>query len=362
MTESSPATNSAEQWPGVIVSVGADIDAAVLEDEIRAEVARKERAGIYPPELLLGVVPDSLRDRMDALAGAADLSLDPPVHSTRPGLGRLVAGLKRVVARTMRWHTRWLVGQVQTLGGSTVAAMSAMTERLDHLQEQLGHLSADLDRLHATRLDGTRASMPAPFRAAAVSDAANLRELTLRPAGGRIACLCCGDGRFLETLADTGASCYGVEPDSLSARSCADRGLEVLTGDVLEHLAGLPEESLAGIVVESGERLGAPAMHELFGLAAAALLPGAPLVIEVAPGQGADGDRLLGLPFEFLAEETGFHTVRVSRPPPVERRGSSVPAPAEAGPDQAVDAMCTRLATLEAAVFGASAARVVARR
>jgi len=318
MSAGNGANAPAEQRMRVIVSVGADVDAAALEDEIRAEVARKEREGIYGPELLLAIAPDALSDRMEALRGAAELSLDPPLHSTRPGLGPMVAAVKGALARTLRWHTRWLVGQVQTLGGSTVAAMSAMTERLDEMQQQVDLLSGGLARVEAAQLAGANGSVAGTSLTGALSDVANLRELALRPPAGRIACLCCGDGRLLAALSATGAPCYGVEPDAGRSRSCADRGLDVRAGDVIEHLAGLPRESLAGIVVESGERLGATGVHDLFCLAAAALRPGAALVLEIAAGDvscGSAGDGLVHeLPFQRLAEEAGFRTVKVGWP------------------------------------------------
>ena len=60
-----------------IVSVGADVDVESLVAEIKAEVARKADAGLYPPELMVHVNRDplamavmALRDGMCALVQA----------------------------------------------------------------------------------------------------------------------------------------------------------------------------------------------------------------------------------------------------------------------------------------------------
>ena len=64
----------------LIRSVGADVDRAALEDEVRTEVERKLRDGVYPAELLRDVAPDQVRDMVDALRGAAHLSVEPPIR------------------------------------------------------------------------------------------------------------------------------------------------------------------------------------------------------------------------------------------------------------------------------------------
>ncbi|HXM55036.1 MAG TPA: hypothetical protein VOB72_06570, partial [Candidatus Dormibacteraeota bacterium] len=172
----------------LIRHLGADVDAEALEREIRAEVARKEREGVYGPELLLGIAPDALRDRMEALRGAAELTLDPPVHSTRPGLGPMVAAVKRAVAKLLRWHTRWLVGQVQTLGGSTVAALSEMADRVDEVERRQERVLEQLTRMQAAYLVA-HPSYPDATWAAALADVAMLQDLAVRPERGAVACL-----------------------------------------------------------------------------------------------------------------------------------------------------------------------------
>ena len=58
----------------------------------------------------------------------------------------------------------------------------------------------------------------------------------------------CGRGEFLELLRDAGISAYGVDSDQRMVSYCRDRGLDVRSGDIIAHLAGLPDGSLGGLV------------------------------------------------------------------------------------------------------------------
>ena len=79
----------------------------------------------------------------------------------------------------------------------------------------------------------------------------------------------CGRGEFLELLRDNGISAYGVDLDENMVRYCRERGLDVRLEDVVDHLAGLPDDSLGGVVAfQVIEHLDFPSLFQMFRLAA----------------------------------------------------------------------------------------------
>ncbi len=57
----------------------------------------------------------------------------------------------------------------------------------------------------------------------------------------------CGRGEFLQLLREAGISHQGVDANPEMVAYCRRKGLEVVRGDALEYLKGLPEESLGGV-------------------------------------------------------------------------------------------------------------------
>ena len=110
-----------------IVSVGADVDVESLVAEIKAEVARKAEAGLYPPELMVHVNRDPLAMAVMALRDATEFSSVAPADSGRAHLAGAVSFAKRVMARTLAWHTRWIVDQMHTFGSNAVATSGSAT-------------------------------------------------------------------------------------------------------------------------------------------------------------------------------------------------------------------------------------------
>jgi SAM-dependent methyltransferase len=99
---------------------------------------------------------------------------------------------------------------------------------------------------------------------------------------GRVLDIGTGRGEWLQLLADTGVDAYGVDTNVIAIDRCRRRGLEVVHGDALAHLAGLPEASLAAVtgfhVVEHLENFNA--LVELIDQAARVLRPGGLMILE----------------------------------------------------------------------------------
>jgi SAM-dependent methyltransferase len=378
-----PEAEPGQSSPGLpagrlIRDVGADLDPAALEADVRGEVDRKLREGVYPAELLRDVAPDQVRDMVDALRGAAHLSVEPPVRSSRPFLGRLAVLCKLTLAKLLRWYSRWLVGQMQTLGSSTVSAMGAVEERLRDHERRLDELST-----RVALEEGLQLGMPRPQARMSAGSTATARGSGWRSAwrwathgrilvesAGPIAVLGCGAGEFLALLDAAGADCYGVEPHAEQARCCLERGLTVRREDALAHLRGVAPGSLGGILLDRPpEGLGQANAADLFRLAAAALAPGGVLVVETVGASAfephpQDASPLGNLPLTFFAVSAGFADVQVRElsTEPEESRLHPVPVPTASALGEVIGALNENLRRLDEAMFGPRLVAVVARR
>lgn len=91
----------------------------------------------------------------------------------------------------------------------------------------------------------------------------------------------CGKGEFLELLRDHGVPAYGLDLNEQMVRVGQEKGLRVVQGDALTHLAGLPDDSLGGLFgAHLVEHLAPRQLVDLVRLAQAKLRPGAYLAFE----------------------------------------------------------------------------------
>jgi len=390
MTEEQRTADGAVAPP--IISVGADVDVQALVEEVQAEVARKLEAGVYPPELMREVNQDRLGMAVMALRDSAVFSSEPPVGSGRARFAGAVSMAKRVIATALGWHTRWLVDQMFTFGANTVAATTVLLDRVhDHdvaladLRSRLAQprepqgletsaprgrqLERELDQLrHESRSHGS------------IQDATGRRATYLdlfRQLPGRVVDLGCGRGEFLDLLKAAGVTAYGVDSNDVMVSACRERGLDARREDILEHLAGLPEESLGGIFcAQVIERLEPTGVIRFFELAWSALGQGGVLVVETlsqrslatftdAPHVDLGHLRPLHpLTLTFLAESAGFRdiAIRYSSPVPGGDRLEELPVPDDAGLRPLVSVMNENLRRIDETLFGPQDFAVVARR
>ncbi len=91
----------------------------------------------------------------------------------------------------------------------------------------------------------------------------------------------CGRGEFLEACRAAGIPARGVDLNPAMVAACREMGLDVAEGDALEHLRGLPEASLGGILMAQViEHLTSDQLTELVSLCAGKLAPGGVLIAE----------------------------------------------------------------------------------
>src|SRR5262249_35727116 len=212
-----------EGGDALIASIGADLDGRLLEREIRAEVARKRREGVYSADLLMAVAADPVADLMFALGDAAQFSVDAPVDSSIPLWGGTVSVVKRVTARCLRWYTKWMLGQVHTFAAGAVATLNAVEARLQDHDRRLEVLTRRGEGVRNDTEQGPSWRL-----------APHVEARHAVPA--RVAVLQCGQGDLLARLASGGIDCYGVEPNPELVAACRARGLDVVQQEPRAHL------------------------------------------------------------------------------------------------------------------------------
>ncbi|MGO8876546.1 MAG: methyltransferase domain-containing protein [Acidimicrobiales bacterium] len=90
-----------------------------------------------------------------------------------------------------------------------------------------------------------------------------------------------GRGEWLEVLKKSGVEAYGVELNEHYVSSCLERGLDVRRADAVDHLASVPEGSLAAVTAfHLAEHLPVERLLELIDLSVRALRPGGVLIVE----------------------------------------------------------------------------------
>jgi SAM-dependent methyltransferase len=258
---------------------------ASQEDAVQAESAAREAVALDVRSLSL---------RLDAL----DESLDRLQLS--PRLARLERGLR---------------GR-----GTTQSAQAAPSE-----QPTLAAAGASFDYL----------AFEARFRpeeSVAERHQAYVEELRSER---RVVDLGAGRGELVKLLTEAGVSAYAVEIEPDFVQLIRDEGLEVIDQDAVEHLRGLDDGLLGGIVASHVvEHLPAAAVSELVTLAADKLAQGGVLILEtpnpeslVAGSVNFHRDLTHLRPIHpdtlaFLCDSAGFSQVeirRLSRVPDEER-------------------------------------------
>jgi 2-polyprenyl-3-methyl-5-hydroxy-6-metoxy-1,4-benzoquinol methylase len=142
--------------------------------------------------------------------------------------------------------------------------------------------------------------------------------------GGTVLDLGCGRGEFLQLLQERGFRGRGIDLNAQMVGLCLDQGLAAERADLLEALAGTPDDSLDGIFSSQViEHLPATALERLVELAFAKLAPGGMLVLETINPASVFAlvqvyflDLSHRLPvhplaLRFLLEAAGFQDVRI---------------------------------------------------
>lgn len=305
-------------------------------------------------------------------APSPDAIAAPPLpQSERPdALRRLLKAIDPFRGKRMREAEKalfWerlesLAGDIRMMGyryaeESRVrdAALAALTEELAKRDRLIARLRGDLQfqRRRLNRLDrgetvGPPANVPARSPAAGediylafeerfrgpIAEIKNRLHPYLDKVQAHLAALPgrplldvgCGRGEWLELLAECGLESYGVDLNGHAVAFCAERGLRVHCGDVLEHLRALPEGALGAITAfHLIEHLPLDVLRTFLDEARRTLVPGGLLMLESPNPEsikvGAttfhyDPTHLRPIPpqlADFFVGQAGFVDVEVQR-------------------------------------------------
>jgi hypothetical protein len=261
-------------------------DANALMADIEREVRARRRAGQidddYERELdrMFTAVapPGATGPGLEAAITRAERAavIDPvgPVGSRIPG----VALLRRVLRKLLAFYVEHVARQVTAFGVMIVRAVRLLGERVDAIEAR------------SPVTDPRLLDVGVPVSSDV--DLAAWRDLVVKvcaPVTGRVVHAECGDGALLVALRDAGIDAYGVDPRRDAAAVADERGAEVRTMGVFDHLRAVPTGAIGALVLSGcTERFAAGDIVELVEAAARVLPSGAPIVVvSSVPGAAA---------------------------------------------------------------------------
>ncbi len=125
------------------VSIGADVDVSAIMAEVRAEVERKRKEGLYPPEILqefdavsgLDGRDDALQNALLGLRQTAGFSTAVTTASQIPVMAPVASSFKRAVRGSVRWYVTGILQQVEGFAANVIHAIGLLVERMRLLEE-----------------------------------------------------------------------------------------------------------------------------------------------------------------------------------------------------------------------------------
>jgi SAM-dependent methyltransferase len=242
----SPATATAVA-PEQLDAVGrAEYLAGVMAD-IDAEVRRRRASGDLPAglereldELFLEFSPVGLqgkarlRENLALVDAAAYIDISVPVASRK----KVGVYLKRLIRKSMGWYIGFIVHQIVKSAWAVSRMLHLVVDHIEDLETSIDDIRIPELPATAVPLEDAGAAWWAPGAVAA-----------LAATTGRVLHAECGAGSLVQQLVDAGVDAYGVDPAELVIEPAVDRGLDVRSESVLDHLEVVAEEALAGLVL-----------------------------------------------------------------------------------------------------------------
>lgn len=236
-----------------------DVDAVLAE--VRERIERKRASGVYGPEVeaalrlpLPGGRPlfvEDLGDPLPALRDAIEERVEYDPRSRKPVYGRLITLARQVAIGLVRWWIAAKDERQERIDRLTLRALLDLRDRPSPgFDERLRKLETEWARY---RRDVVAADLHSVYFQARfggdepVIRAQSERFLDLFRGRKRVVDLGSGRGTFLQLMRDNGVGAYGVDLDERMIATARQRGLEVVEGDAVEHLATLAEASVDGL-------------------------------------------------------------------------------------------------------------------
>lgn len=276
-----------------------ELDHERLLAEIDTEVRRRRTSGELPPDFERDLqltfarfappaaVADDLDALIDGIERSAFIDVDASVESVHP----VVARAKLVVRKAIAFQMRHIAAQMGGLGHALAMALRGLADRIERVERAVAGLDPATAELTRTLRAPAQASVPT-----------EMLTLVFDGVEGRIAHLGAGDGSAVAGGRAAGLDLYGVEPDARLVGEVDD----VRVGDLAEHLAGVPVDALAGVVLSAQEFTVGDHVR-LLDEALRAVRPGGRLLVVTVDPEGwraglgpVDRDLVVGAPLSPL--------------------------------------------------------------
>ena len=238
-------------------------------------------------------------------------------------LNRAIQAFKRLIQRSIGWHTR----SFQPFHDTVADAFETQGKAINLLHQHL----LDLQPLKAQVLQLKKDQQMAAALDQALKTAESATQEQQSPyvelyrGLSPVLDVGCGRGEFLQLLKRSGIEAYGVDSDHTVCEIVRRKLLNVVEADLFQHLRRLPERSLGGVFCARVMEYLPPNLQlELVTLCSTRLMPGGVLVIEtINPDSDApfgrnwqvDPSHLRPIYAELLRsmlDSNGFHDARVA--------------------------------------------------
>ena len=312
-----------------------------------ASAARGKLAQDLPENFSAGL--DKLaQDASAALVGVAD---------------DMLKHWESMAAREQRQQAR--VDEIRQAATAWRQVTGALRQELDRLRAQPAPDAPPLPAAGRTGQPDPRTQLATPqesykyvgfedrFRGAAVDIRAGLADYARHFEGASdVLDAGCGRGEFLEILRERGVTASGVDLNPEMVAQCHARELQVAEGDLLAHLAALPDASLGGLfAAQVVEHLEPAYLLKFIDTAFLKLRPGARIVLETinvaswtAFFQSYVRDITHVRPLHpdtlaYLVTAGGFQQVEIVYRSPIPPEHQLARAPERAGGEETLDRM-----------------------
>lgn len=213
--------------------------------------------------------------------------------------------------------------QLGQLFSGLTREMQALSRRLAEREDD--HAGSDLDALYVAFEEKFRGA-PELIRERALPYVDIMRADGAGTVDAPILDLGCGRGDWLDILREHGMTARGVDSNAVFVQMCAERGLDVILGDVMQVLRATPDASLGGITgIHIVEHLPFDVLIELLDESLRVLRPGGVLALETPnPENICVGSHLFYLDpthrnplppvtLQWMTAARGFEDARIER-------------------------------------------------
>ena len=303
----------------------------------------------------------------DTMAGEFSAGLDKLAQDASAALVGVADDMLKhwesMAAREQRQQAR--VDEIRQAATAWRQVTGALRQELDRLRAQPAPDAPPLPAAGRTGQPDPRTQLATPqesykyvgfedrFRGAAVDIRAGLADYARQFDGASdVLDAGCGRGEFLEILRERGVTASGVDLNPEMVAQCHARELQVAEGDLLAHLAALPDASLGGLfAAQVVEHLEPAYLLKFIDTAFLKLRPGARIVLETinvaswtAFFQSYVRDITHVRPLHpdtlaYLVTAGGFQQVEIVYRSPIPPEHQLARAPERAGGEETLDRM-----------------------